>query len=235
MQSWLPPYTFRRSARAKRLSLRIDPVRGLEVVLPKRVSEKQGFSFLVSQRAWIERHFSTIMLQQRKEQALSCPDYIFLPGINKKFQIEYVRIKTAAKVSLAAHDERLVFYGNIADFHQCVPALIKWLKIQAKAYLPGILDNISKECGLSYLKVGVRAQKTLWGSCSSDHSIQLNYKLIMLPQKVMRYVMIHELCHTVHLNHAKSFWALVKKNMPDYHECEKLLKSANQLLPVWLG
>ena len=64
--------------------------------------------------------------------------------------------------------------------------------------------------------------------------ICLNYKLLFLPPQITRYVLIHELCHTVHMNHSKEFWQLVKKNDPLYKQWDHDLKNANQYIPQWL-
>lgn len=69
---------------------------------------------------------------------------------------------------------------------------------------------------IAYNRVTVRNQKTRWGSCSSLGNINLNYKLILLPQSIADYIIVHELCHRVHMNHSQRFWSLVEQFVPDY-------------------
>lgn len=231
-----PPFTFRRSARAKRLALRFHPDGGLEIVLPPRVSEKNGLAFLQSQREWVEKHYHRAGVKYAMDDAerFALPPKIQFPAVNKTFPIDYRVIHTAKRITLHATNGRLSFYGNVSDFKPCIHLMTAWIKSQAKVLLPQLLEEVSIECDLPYRKVGVRGQKTLWGSCNSHKDIQLNYKLLLLPALLVRYVMIHELCHTVHLNHSKSFWCLLEEYMPNYKKYLSMLKNADQLLPRWL-
>lgn len=236
LPAWVPVFTFRRSMRAKRLALRFLPESGLEVVLPKRVSEKTGLRFLLSQQTWVEKHakdFHSHKTTDDKTKYL-LPDQITLPCINQVFQITYQPIRAAKRVTLSVNDQRLCFYGEIHGFEPCVPLLISWLRQYAKLHLPKMLKAIADKHHFTFHKVSVRNQKTRWGSCTAEKSIQLNYKLILLPFEVAQYVMIHELCHTVHMNHSKAFWDLVASCMPTYRDSMNILKQSSQWLPRWL-
>ena len=74
-------------------------------------------------------------------------------------------------------------------------------------------------------RITIREQKTRWGSCSSKHNLNFNWKLIMAPPQVLDYVVIHELCHMHEFNHSPRFWALVERQMPDYAAWKKWLKT----------
>ena len=89
-----------------------------------------------------------------------------------------------------------------------------------------VKENIykySKILGKSPKKVRIRDLKYAWGSCSSNQNISINLKLANKDEKAIEYVVLHEMCHLIHMNHSKSFWNLVKKNMPQYKEYKKLL------------
>ena len=85
----------------------------------------------------------------------------------------------------------------------------------AKIILTERLNKISLDTGLSYNKVSIRNQKTRWGSCSSDNNINLNINLINLPLKLIDYVILHELVHTVEKNHSTNFWNLLNTYLPN--------------------
>ena len=72
-----------------------------------------------------------------------------------------------------------------------------------------------KYTGGSYTSITIRDQKTRWGSCSSTGTLSFNYRLIFAPPKVLDYVVVHELCHLTHMNHAPAFWNMVGSVMPD--------------------
>ena len=89
-----------------------------------------------------------------------------------------------------------------------------------------VKENIckySKILGKSPKKVRIRDLKYAWGSCSSNQNISINLKLATKDEKAIEYVVLHEMCHLIHMNHSKSFWNLVEKNMPEYKEYKKLL------------
>ncbi|MEM1310707.1 MAG: M48 family metallopeptidase, partial [Cyanobacteria bacterium P01_H01_bin.153] len=96
------------------------------------------------------------------------------------------------------------------------------------------LQQLSQRCDLAYSRMTVRGQATRWGSCSSKQSISLNYKLLFLPPTLVNYVLIHELCHTVHMNHSKAFWQLVQRYYPNLNQAKVDLKKSWQYVPRWV-
>jgi predicted metal-dependent hydrolase len=83
------------------------------------------------------------------------------------------------------------------------------LYLQAKASLPGELAQLAQIHGFIYQSVQIRKSKTRWGSCSSIRTISLSLYLMLLPAHLKEYVLLHELCHTIHMNHSPAFWALL--------------------------
>ena len=112
-------------------------------------------------------------------------------------------------------------------------ALKRWLSRQARSSLVPWLDDLSAKAGLSYNKVAVRGQKTRWASCSSKGNINLNFRLLFLPADVVRYILNHELCHTVHPNHSESFWLHVASLEPGYRTLNNLAKKGMDGIPEW--
>ena len=78
--------------------------------------------------------------------------------------------------------------------------------------------------GVKFNRITLREQKTRWGSCSGKGNLSFNLKLIMAPRYVLDYVVVHELCHLIHMNHSKSFWNEVESFMPNYKMAEVWLK-----------
>lgn len=104
---------------------------------------------------------------------------------------------------------------------------------KARGYLIPMLARLSKDTELEYRCVRIKWQRTVWGSCSSKGSINLSARLIFLPPELVRYVLIHELCHTKHLNHSASFWRLVASLEPAYRDREAVLHRTEHLVPGW--
>jgi len=95
------------------------------------------------------------------------------------------------------------------------------------------LDELSALAELPYGAISVRGQRTRWASCSSRGNINLNYRLLFLHPDVVRYILNHELCHTVHLNHSRSFWSLLATLEPDYKVFNDQAKKGMEEVPGW--
>ncbi|MDR0428150.1 MAG: M48 family metallopeptidase [Dysgonamonadaceae bacterium] len=85
------------------------------------------------------------------------------------------------------------------------------LREQAKEYLPNALNRLAQQYGFEYREVKIRKSKTRWGSCSRNRTINLSIYLMLLPRHLIEYVMLHELCHTIEMNHGPAFWNLLEQ------------------------
>jgi hypothetical protein len=111
--------------------------------------------------------------------------------------------------------------------------LRRWVRRRAWQSFPVLLGEISIRTGLGFNKLSIRSQKTRWGSCSVRGNISLNDQLLFMPPATVEYLMVHELCHTRHLNHSKAFWELVEQHCPEYRRHEKLLGKPHNWVPDW--
>ncbi|MDD6000119.1 MAG: SprT family zinc-dependent metalloprotease [Lachnospiraceae bacterium] len=98
------------------------------------------------------------------------------------------------------------------------------LRQQARIRLTERTDYYKKILGVDYNRIRIADQKTRWGSCSSTGTISYNWHLVLLPDAILDYVVVHELCHVIQMNHSKEFWALVEQVLPDYRMRRKWLK-----------
>jgi predicted metal-dependent hydrolase len=102
--------------------------------------------------------------------------------------------------------------------------------LQAKKIFPERTAYFAERMGVTYNRITIREQKTRWGSCSSAGNLNFNWKLVLMPSELLDYVVVHELAHRKEMNHSPRFWAVVEKELPDYHERrEKLKKMGKQL------
>ena len=101
---------------------------------------------------------------------------------------------------------------------------------KAQVILPQRVAFWAQRIGVRYGRITIRRQKTRWGSCSSKGNLNFNCTLVLAPQAVMDYVIIHELCHRKEMNHSPRFWAEVEKYCPDHKNCRSWLKANSQKL-----
>lgn len=101
----------------------------------------------------------------------------------------------------------------------------------AAIMIPPKVEQYAQRLGVSYGRITIRSQRTRWGSCSSKGNLNFNCLLTQVPEQVMDYVIVHELCHRIEMNHSKRFWMLVEQIMPDYKTHRKWLKdNGNSLI-----
>ena len=95
---------------------------------------------------------------------------------------------------------------------------------RAKQILPARIQYYAKIMGVTYGRITLREQKTRWGSCSSKGNLNFNWKLALMPDEILDYVVVHELAHRMKMNHSDKFWKIVENVLPDYRERRKWLK-----------
>ncbi|MDX2229329.1 MAG: SprT family zinc-dependent metalloprotease [Leptolyngbyaceae cyanobacterium bins.349] len=232
-----PDYTVRESSKAKHVSLKMSITGDLEVIVPKGFDQKRIPEILRSKQRWIERVVQRMAAQQSLagvDISADRPQQITLQAIAETWQVEYQLTPQATIQILEKPHQHLILRGNINDLDYCKAALQQWIAHKARLHFPLWLQKLSREVQLPFKHVSIRRQKTIWGSCSIRKTISLNSKLLFLPQPLVRYVLVHELCHTIHLNHSADFWALVGQHEPNYQALDASLRDARYLVPWWM-
>lgn len=228
--------TIRSSPRARYLRMHLSAEKGLVVTQPAGVSARQLQQWVHSQMGWIAANLPKVeALAHSRAQALVLPDAIALPAIGENLRIVYTptahdRIALSYRENASLH-----LSGAVADPQRCCLALQGWLKGHARQHLGVLLQQAAQETGLPYSHYRVKGQQSRWGSCSTLGNINLNYKLMLLPAEWVRYTLIHELCHTVEMNHSRRFWALVAQFVPEYKAVHAQMKNAMAQLPGWVN
>lgn len=95
----------------------------------------------------------------------------------------------------------------------------------ARSKITNLVDEIATQANLSYNRIAIRNQKTRLGSCSIKRNLNFNYQIIKFPDNIIRYVVVHEVCHLVHFNHSKDYWRTVETLDPNYKTHHKWIKT----------
>lgn len=111
-----------------------------------------------------------------------------------------------------------------AQYGKLTEAELKVLKMQAEEVFPARAAFYAGKMGISYGRITIRRQKTRWGSCSQSGNLNFNCLLMLAPPGVVDYVVVHELCHRIEMNHSPRFWKLVGEVYPDYDRWKRWLK-----------
>jgi predicted metal-dependent hydrolase len=197
-------YTIRRSDRARRVRVRVDPRDGsVEVVLPRRAAAREAAAAVAELGGGIARRRAEFAVTQARVAARDgTVPYL---GTDLLLRPEAGRLRVHRQ-----GDVLLVPEGDPR------PAIERWYRRQARAEIAPRLDVSATALGKSYAKLTIRDQRTRWGSCSSTGAMSFSWRLLLAPDAVLEYVVRHEACHLAVMNHSPRFWGLMGQLMPGY-------------------
>lgn len=231
----IPDYTIRESSRAKHVRFKVSIADGLVVVIPAGFDHTRIPELLEGKRAWLARAMHQV---EQQRGAMSAPDQrperIELPTLDQIWQLEWAQTEEAAISLVELPPFALRVSGPIDVPGAWRSELRQWLITQARQSLAPWVNALSQDLAIPIERVSIRCQKTRWGSYSSNRTISLNAQLLLLPRQLAQYVLIHELCHAVYLNHSAQFWQLVRQWEPEADRLRSELKTAGQFIPNWL-
>ncbi len=200
---------FRKNRRSKSISIRVRPVTGTVVSLPYYVSYKTAEDFVHSKKHWIKKNIEKLkkienekmvfdestQFRTREHTLKICPTST--DRISTYVSKKQINVKYPQSVDVRCEEVQKAVREGI----------VKALRKEAKTYLPERVNFLAKKYGFKYNKLFIKNLRSRWGSCSNKNNINLNLHLMRLPDKLVDYVILHELVHTVEKNHGKNFWA----------------------------
>lgn len=225
-------WTVRVSQRARRLSVRVHLTGRVEVVVPPRTSARSVQRFVGQHRQWIDRRRAEAH-RKAPPRAPFPPRLIELAGCGESWRVHVAGGTGRARVVECAPG-LLSLTGSLDDSRAVHIALRHWLLHRARLALARDLEKLASELGFTYRRLSVRRQRTRWGSCSVRGTISLNCCLLFQRPQVVRYLMIHELAHTVHMNHSGRFWRCVARHAPDFQGLDRELLDGWRRVPSWV-
>lgn len=211
--------TIRRSARASQVRLRVAPDGTLRASMP-----------IYAPLFLLKRLVKNSRPQLRKMLEQAQPSIMYSDGqqIGKSHTLI---VKQGARLSVTSNKQHVLVTipatKTLSDpdvVRKIRDASIAALRLEAKSYLPKRLHYLGNQLGFQYERVRFSHASSRWGSCSSTGTISLNIALMKLPFELIDYVLVHELAHTVEMNHSQAFWSLVEKGDPSYKIHRRALK-----------
>ncbi len=204
-------YKLHLSRRAKNIQLQINQEGELQLVLPYRYRKIDHNSFIRSKTDWILKHLRN---KQTKNFLYFGNKIIIKPNYDLfevKTQYHFKNDILSINISSDENPSLKLIYQN-------------WLYERAVEYIPSRAMELANTYSFNPKRISIRRQKTRWGSCSESGVISINYKLMMLRKELIDYIIIHELCHLIELNHSKKFWNLVVDIISNFIELRKELR-----------
>lgn len=231
----LPDYTIRESARAKHVRFRVSVADGLVVVIPKGFDRRRIPALLEGKRAWLTRSLNEVeQLRVSQPSPDLHPLTVSLRAADQEWSLHWMMTDAATIFLQEGSGFDLHIQGPIHDASQWRPALKRWVIDRARDVLAPWTEGIAGDLDIPIQRVVIRCQKTRWGSYSTKGTISLNAQLILLPRRLARYVLVHEICHAIHTNHSPQFWSLVRQWEPEADRLRRELRTASHFIPGWL-
>lgn len=221
------------SRRARRLSVRVYPGGRVEVVVPPGASPITIERFVGMHRRWIDDRVADLSTISGVA-AETIPSRIHLSAVGRTLAVDYRRTASSEIRAVAVDAARLIVAGVLDSEQRVVRSIQRWVMDLAHVELGRVLGEIADRHGLRFERIQIRRQRTRWGSCSASGTISLNVCAMFQDPAVMRYLLIHELSHTRHMNHSRRFWSQVEALEPDYRRLDRELLQGWQRVPGWM-
>lgn len=227
-------YEIKISTKAKRIRITIKNGNVI-VTVPKGVSTTQARQFIETKQEWVKRHIQGPTSNKHvAKREYACGDKFPYMGILLELKTQNTQLKR-----IKVQREENVMMVSIPDFivgekrkELIKNSIMTWYKNEAKRVFKYKLDYYSQVMDLEYNRLRVKNQRTRWGSCSSKKNINLNWKILLAPNDVIDYIIIHELTHMKYMNHSQEFWQSVARYIPEYTSQKRWLKENGKNLSI---
>ncbi|MDD5461073.1 MAG: SprT family zinc-dependent metalloprotease [Methylococcales bacterium] len=195
----------------------------VSVIVPDRFPMARIESLVLDKSRWIKEKLAI----QNDIIAIKPKQFVSGESFSLLGQEHVLKVESGSYPAIRLHQGELVVSvkDKIANDSLKIRAqLIKWYKQQAEAELTERTGRLADIIGVKPTSVNIKSFKSSWGNCSVAGGINYNWKLVIAPERIVDYVVIHELCHILHHNHSPAFWRAVVKHCHDYPERRAWLK-----------
>lgn len=226
-------YTVRVSPKARRVRITVTHRAEVIVSIPPRFARKHVPGIVEARREWIAAAVGKAVARLDAlvaEHGDGVPESVFLRATGERFEVSG---RDGDRAAARERQGGLLLTGPPGDDDARLAALRRWLTRKAKTALSPVLAELALSHGFKPPRLRIGHQRSRWGSCSARGTVSLNAKLMFLPPELVRYVIVHELCHLAVMDHSPAFWALLGEHEPRAQELRVELKRAEHLVPPW--
>ncbi len=217
----------RRSARARRMNLRVKNVGEIILTLPLRSKESEGIDFVRANSKWLERKLAEPRTNSSLEQYFNKGGKVSLDNETRTVVMSLDARPRRRSWSTKTEGELHLSLDSLAPIENQLLSLLRSL---AKDWLPPRVHDLAEFAGEEVPKIRVGDQKSRWGSCSSKGTISLNWRLLLLRIDLQDYIIFHELAHLRHMNHSPAFWAHLETLQPNARIRDREINKAGKSL-----
>ncbi len=225
------PYAITRSPRARRLRVQVSLERGVEVVLPRAARLADAERILGLHGDWILRHIDRLARQSDAVSATKRRAVRVASFYGKEYALARI-VVPAATPCLTVDEGALTLLVRGPSKEMVAGLLERWYRRRMRDLLKALVAALAARLGVTYGRIGVRAQKSRWGSCSPQGNLSFNWRLAKAPPQVLDYVIVHELMHRREMSHSPRFWRLVAEACPDFRRWRSWLRQHGLELSV---
>lgn len=230
-------YIVKENPRARRVIIKMTLHEGLVVVVPRGFDRTRVPALLRERREWIDAKAAEVEARRgalEPEPPGAAPSKLLLRSLEEEWSVEYLPAASGRVAVTEKPAGLLLVSADPGDQDACARALHRWLGVKTHREIVPRLEDLAEFYGFVFNHVSVRSQRTRWASCSTRKNVSLNLKLLFLPEDLVRYVLVHELCHTVHFDHSPAFWELLSSFIPHCRELQREMRDAWIYVPAWL-
>lgn len=220
------PYRIKRSTRAKRARIQVSAADGIVVILPPGYYTAHAGDVLNENSAWVVKQYCKLRDKPRVYPEFSFKSGSFLPYLGRLHRLA-VNVGNGNSARVIRNDGEIVvilppgLYGDVSRIREI---LRRWYRGQAHREIIPRVCSYAQLLSVGFNRIAIKDQRTVWGSCSRKGNLNFNYRLVMAPEKVLEYIIVHELSHLKEPNHSPRFWKVVESVMPDYRAVRKWIK-----------
>ncbi|WP_223703559.1 M48 family metallopeptidase [Sutcliffiella deserti] len=214
------------------IAISIDFYGNIEVQAPKGTSDERVLKVLEDKWEWIMKQSKERKERLEGPQKKAYENEERFLYLGAEYPIQVYHDSTITQDHVVFQGERLQIYVKQLEEERIKQALKRFYYQQCKALVEKSIKNYQSNFKIKPRSLKITDSRANWGTCDSRQQLTFNWRLAMAPLEVLEYVVVHEMCHMVHLNHDRSFWRLVGKILPDYKEQENWLALSSWKMTV---